>query len=158
MYVYTQYRGQCLSCFPGANFGLCNHVTFQMPRTQHKQYSSDNSAVLTFHFFLFFNTSLCIVAVTADVFTVLMCLNACCIRFHLCLTSSQHEFTTSVSGCESSCFTTHSLFIRPHHQLKQQNDLRQDAYPQTSHQLVDFPGQWHTDCHYVPTYAVRTQR
>lgn len=47
---------------------------------------------------------------------MLTCLNACCIRFHLLLTPSQHEFTITVSGCESSCFTTHSLFIHPHHE------------------------------------------
>lgn len=124
-----------------------------MLRTQHQPFSTDDSAVLIFYFHI----SLCIVTVRADAFTAPTCLNACCIRFHLCLTSSQREFTTTVSGCESSCFTTHSLFIRPHHQMKQRNDLRQDAYSQTSHQLVDFPGHWHIMCYYVSTYAVRTQ-
>lgn len=65
---------------------------------------------LTMHVIFYFHTSLCIVTFRADAFTVSTCLNACCIRFHLCLTPSQREFTITVSGCESSCFTTQSIY------------------------------------------------
>lgn len=107
-----------------------------------------------------FRPSLCIVTVRTEAFTVPPRLNACCITFHLFLTPSQREFTIAVSGCESSCFTTHSLFIRPRHQMKLPrgawwNTHPRDVYPQASHKLADFPGHRNTLCHYMPTHAVK---